>query len=257
MMPTKIEDLLYVVIPAVIMSSLMSEADQVKVGLIDEAARAVALYEVWDIIINKDYNLFGEWIKASSLLARNELKRKQFEEERFDCMKNTSSNCTGTCGSHCHLVLTEDMIAMNARAREIEDQCAIDLIETNSTIERVMSLLARDVPLEYIKKDLAEVKNTDDCAGLLDILSRQPKERTKQFARHFACILSTYEDYSVDMKSEELIRQALQHTCSVDVELAKKVSKLHGNLTHALENGEQCQRCQAPIALTANTSADV
>jgi hypothetical protein len=58
------------------------------------------------------------------------------------------------------------------------------------------------------------------------------------------------------MKSEELIKQALQHTCSVDVELAKKVSKLHGNLTHVLENGEQCQRCQAPIVSVINTSAD-
>jgi hypothetical protein len=236
-----------------------------------EQSEIGALYGLWNIVLNKDCPLFAAMIETATKIADASDESKQLEAKQRSLQKQNESisdminydNCTRmshfkdavdksrpdiitTFGNEWtnalekiykeHIILVQSFVDTCYRSETLKIENDKYLVAFKALTNRVISTamsndeqnLATPVPTETNTADLDRIK-TD----------------TRMFLTMFTAIISIAYRNIKSAKSKELIKQALSYTCSIHLTLAKKVSKLHGNLTHVLANGEQCTLCQS------------
>jgi hypothetical protein len=193
-------------------SEMISKTDQPSGLFDDDQSKIEALYCLWIIVLSKDYPLFAEMISALHKLSDNLDTCKQLEDEQRKLWFNMKSS--HLLRNHSHKI---DDISI--RIEILKARCISQLDDFKTLTFRVV---------EVIKTHVKTTAGDSEDGVLL-------------FTKYVTILSLAYNGNG----NEELIKQALNYICSIDVELAKTVIKVHGNLTHTLENGNQCKLCQS------------
>jgi hypothetical protein len=191
-------------------SELSSKTDRPDDLFVDNQSKIEALYCLWNIVLNKNRSLFAEMISALHKLSDNLDTCKQLEKEQLELWSNMKS-------SHLLRNYSHEIDDISNRIEMLKASCINQLSDFESVMLRVV---------EVIKTHVRTI-TTDPEDGVL------------LFTKYVTILSLAYNGNG----DEELIKRALNYTCSIDVKFAKTVIKAHGSLTHILENGEQCTRC--------------
>jgi hypothetical protein len=231
-------------------SKISSKTDRPDDLFDDDQSKIERLYGLWNIVLNRDYPLFAEMIRSSHKLSDNLDTRKQLEAERRKFWSKTGSSHAIRHDS-CQIDTIFDRICYNSGVYDPADT-AVWVKGSESSwkhyITSVQILVDMCDRIEVLK---TEYKNHSDNFKALtlrvaEIIKIHAKTYTDDsedsmsiFTKYMAILLLAYNGSG----NEKLIEQTLHYTCSIYFELARSVVKVHGNLIHVLENGEQCTRC--------------
>jgi hypothetical protein len=250
----------------------------------NEGLKISTLYDMWNIVINRDYDLFEEWIHIVSVLTKDRNKEILLKTEYLELQKLERAASIEVKSCQLLINIMFHHVDKNARTYEPKDieNRALKLEESYrkhaATVQNLANVCERlrDWKIEYtrhsnivdpimnrmitlamtsISSVAIEYTGTDSVDKYETLLlaassksgatvDRSEINKCMTFLAGFTAMISIAYDELRTAKSKKLIKQALDYTCSIDTDLAKRVIKVHGNLTHVLANGEQCQLCQ-------------
>jgi hypothetical protein len=255
------------------MTKALSEFDRLEDIFAGKSTIGI-LSGLWDILISENCALFEELIhikiatikdkNKAALLRIEYLAAYQIGQRRLAERKNAQTLIDWMTDDMNHDIYTlkpthvkDKVIGLKTSEQKyllaIQNLADIyergfDLKKTRTTTgnlkaitDRIDDIIMNGVgPVTVRDSDCVERRCNDPSITKDDLIT---EAFMKQFSEYQAILSIVYDDYESE-KSKELIKQALDYTCSIDTDLAKRVIKVHGNLTHVLANGEQCQLCQ-------------
>jgi hypothetical protein len=256
----------------------MTQTEESQAKLIEQLpekrTKVPVLCDIWNILINREAVVFEKWITATTLSVscedkcshRAEQMRALKKRQRSLLIQKAKSELVGGIATLSHNVLGRLAPDMSERiaAEELQTQNAIAEYNTNihdiTTVQIIIDELAaqrvtyagmleKTTPLIMKWLFSAAIPITLSIQDVIDLDVKNGKAllslaSMEDIDARCRCIDRIYLN-GLGPQEEKIIDEALQFICSVNVELAKQVIRIHnGDLIHVLDDGSCCTRCQ-------------